>query len=82
MTDLDKRNAPTIPAPSSKSDAALTAKCHDALESRRTSELEASVLQGLLDSLDVKTLSAAIASGDERRARFAMALFAFVEERS
>lgn len=82
MTTEDKRNAPTVPAPSSERDRELTAKCIADREKRRESNLEAAVLQGLLDSLDVHTLSAAIASGDERRARFAMALFAFVEEAS
>lgn len=78
MTDPRLRD--TVPAPDSADDRLVSARYTADLASTRESNLEAAVLQGLLDSLDVHTLSAAIASGDERRARFAMALFAFVEE--
>jgi hypothetical protein len=72
MTDRQTRQ--TIPASACPIDSDLTAKCAAELERRRVSELEATVIRGLLDSLDVKALCRAMASGDESRARLAFVL--------
>lgn len=78
MTDLDKHNRPTLPVSACPEDSLLTARCNLELLRRRESELEAATVRALMDSMDIKTLCRAMASGDERRARMAFVLLTFV----